>query len=97
MTIWKKYLIATQCYTIVLFYTNPVQAFVANYRSRLPFSEHVVDVCGMWATQILYCVCGPLRAVSDKLNINSLSNPGAFKTLDKDNNGTIKVNVQEVI
>lgn len=26
-----------------------------------------------------------------------LSNSGAFKTLDKDNNGTIKVNVQEVM
>ncbi len=25
-----------------------------------------------------------------------MSSPGAFKTLDKDNDGTIKVNVQEV-
>lgn len=63
---------------------------------------HLVSV--LW----MRVACGQLRfyaasvalcaPVSDKtLRVNSLSNPGAFKTLDKDNNGTIKVNVQEVI
>lgn len=95
----KKSLIATSilCCCAVLYQTNPSLMW-----QPTEVGYHLVSM--LW----MRVACGQLRfyavsvalcaPVSDKtLRVNSLSNPGAFKTLDKDNNGTIKVNVQEVI
>lgn len=62
-----------------------------NWGQLLPTGQLNTPVIEMFWDFILFM----WAFASDPFNVSFLA--GAFKTLDKDNNGTIKVNVQEVI